>query len=71
MQTARTARPRRGMPEMDRTPNPAAEAAMQEGMEAARAGKSDKSNPYTLENSASFGAWLAGWLSHQSSGSAH
>lgn len=41
----------------------AIDTAMRMGTEAARDGKSEKANPYQLDDSVRFGAWLAGWIS--------
>ncbi|MEW5727452.1 MAG: hypothetical protein AB1918_06460 [Pseudomonadota bacterium] len=41
----------------------AIDAAMRMGAEAARDGKTEKANPYQLDDSVRFGAWLAGWIS--------
>lgn len=43
----------------------AIDAAMRMGTEAAREGKPDTANPYQLDDSVRFGAWLAGWISQQ------
>lgn len=41
----------------------AIDTAMRMGADAARHGKSEKANPYQLDDSVRFGAWLAGWIS--------
>lgn len=44
-------------------PDSAIDLAMRMGAEAARDGKPEKANPYQLEDTVRFGAWLAGWIS--------
>jgi len=44
------------------------DVAVQKGAEAAQSGKSEKANPYALDDSVHFGAWLAGWISGSSDG---
>lgn len=44
----------------------AVDQAVREGAEAAREGKPDKANPYGLEDTVLFGAWLAGWIGESS-----
>lgn len=45
---------------------PTVDTVVSQGADAARRGEPDKANPYELNDSVFFGAWLAGWISGKS-----